>query len=233
SLPSPERTVDDTFRFVVSDIFKPAGLGLPVVAGRVISGGVSAGVGLATSRLLCQPSGLLAVVKSIRSLCSVQPGMENADADATSNFLDQSVKYAFAGDQVALVLSGVDPYQSLAPGDVITDPDNPVPLASRIRARILLFSVPQPVTRGYAVILYYHYTSTSANISKLRSMTFKENKMEKTVSKPRCLLGNCTADVEIIMDRQICVEIYEKCKPLGRFMLRVGGESIAGGTVTA
>lgn len=48
----------------------------------------------------------------------------------------------------------------------------------------------------------------------------------------RCLLGNCTANVELTFERPICIEVYEKCKPLGRFMLRVGGESIAGGTVT-
>lgn len=48
-----------------------------------------------------------------------------------------------------------------------------------------------------------------------------------------CLLGNCTADVEITLERPVCLEVYERCKPLGRFMLRVNGESIAGGTVTA
>ena len=29
------------------------------------------------------------------------------------------------------------------------------------------------------------------------------------------------------------MEIFDVCKPLGRFVLRVGGESIAGGTVIA
>ncbi|TGZ70559.1 hypothetical protein CRM22_003130 [Opisthorchis felineus] len=233
SLPSPDRTINGPFRFVVSDIFKPAGLGVPAVAGRVISGGVSAGVGLNTSKVFCQPSALSATVKSIRSLCNVRSGSEPVESDSSANLLDQIVKCAFAGDQVALILQGIDPSQSLVPGDVITDPDNPVPLASRIQAKILVFTVPQPITRGYPVIFYYHCTSVSANISKLKSMTHRENKMEKTVKKPRCLLGNCTADVEITLDRPVCLEVYERCKSLGRFMLRVGGESIAGGTVTA
>ncbi|GAA31642.2 elongation factor 1 alpha-like protein [Clonorchis sinensis] len=233
SLPSPDRSIDGPFRFVVSDIFKPAGLGVPAVAGRVISGGVSAGVGLNTSKVFCQPSALSATVKSIRSLCNVRSGSEPVESDSSANLLDQIVKCAFAGDQVALILQGIDPSQSLVPGDVITDPDNPVPLASRIQAKILVFAVPQPITRGYPVIFYYHCTSVSANISKLKSMTHRENKMEKTVKKPRCLLGNCTADVEITLDRPVCLEVYERCKSLGRFMLRVGGESIAGGTVTA
>ncbi|VDP84486.1 unnamed protein product [Echinostoma caproni] len=233
SLPSPDRTVDGPFRFVVSDIFKPAGLGVPAVAGRVLSGGVSSGLNVATSRVFCQPSGLPATVKSIRSLCAVRSGAENAEGDSSGGLLDQVVKSAFAGDQVALILNGIDPFQSLVPGDVIADPDNPVPLASRISAKVLVFAVPQPITQGYPVIFYYHCTSVGAHITKLRSMTHRENKVEKTVKKPRCLLGNCTADVEITLERPVCLEVYERCKPLGRFMLRVNGESVAGGTVTA
>ncbi|KAA3680922.1 elongation factor 1 alpha-like protein [Paragonimus westermani] len=243
AIPAPERAVDGPFRFVVSDIFKPDGLSVPAIAGRVISGAVSAGVGLATSRVFCQPSGLPATVKSIRSLCNVRSGSESGDGEGSGNFLDQVVKFAFAGDQVALILTGVDPFQSLVPGDLLTDPDNPVSLASRIQAKILVFSVPQPITRGYpvswispinhTVIFYYHCTSVSANLVKLKSMTHKENKIEKTIRKPRCLQSHCTADVEITLDRPVCLEVYDKCKPLGRFMLRVGGESIAGGTVTS
>ncbi|KAF7232137.1 hypothetical protein EG68_09910 [Paragonimus skrjabini miyazakii] len=233
AIPAPERAVDGPFRFVVSDIFKPDGLSVPAIAGRVISGAVSAGVGLATSRVFCQPSGLPATVKSIRSLCNERVGSESGDGEGSGSFLDQVVKFAFAGDQVALILTGVDPFQSLVPGDLLTDPDNPVSLASRIQAKILVFSVPQPITRGYPVIFYYHCTSVSANLVKLKSMTHKENKIEKTIRKPRCLQSHCTADVEITLDRPVCLEVYEKCKPLGRFMLRVGGESIAGGTVTS
>ncbi|TPP62412.1 Eukaryotic release factor 3 (Erfs) (Hbs1) [Fasciola gigantica] len=234
SIPSPDRTVDGPFRFVVSDIFKPAGLGVPAVAGRVLSGGVSSGLNAALSRVFCQPSGLPATVKSIRSLCTVRSGSDHTEgAEISGGFLDQVVKSAFSGDQVALILNGIDPFQSLVPGDVIADPDNPVPLASRISAKVLVFTVPQPITQGYPVIFYYHCTSIGAHITRLKSMTHKENKMMKTVKKPRCLLGNCTADVEITLERPVCLEVYERCKPLGRFMLRVNGESVAGGTVTA
>ncbi|VEL28841.1 unnamed protein product [Protopolystoma xenopodis] len=69
-LPVPERQVDAPLRFVVSDLFKPVGLGQPVVAGRVISGALSAGVNLPTSRVICQPSGNHAIIKSIRSMCT-------------------------------------------------------------------------------------------------------------------------------------------------------------------
>ncbi|KAH8862661.1 HBS1-like protein [Schistosoma japonicum] len=233
SIPPPDRTVDGPFRFVVSDVFKPAGSSVPVVAGRVVSGAVSAGVNAPTSKVICLPSDVRACVKSIRSLCNTRTGQNDTEGDLGGKLLDQIVKYAFAGDQVALMLTDIDPFQTPIPGDLLTDPDNPIQPTTCISAKLLVFSVHQPITRGYPVICYFNCASVAANITKLKSMTHRENKIEKVVRKPRCLLGNCTANVELTFERPICVEVYEKCKPLGRFMLRVSGESIAGGTVTA
>ncbi|CAI2733447.1 unnamed protein product [Schistosoma spindalis] len=232
SIPSPDRTVDGPFRFVVSDIFKPAGSSVPMVAGRVISGAISSGVNIPTSKVICLPSDVRTCVKSIRSLCNTRTGQNDAEGDLGGKLLDQVVKFAFAGDQVALMLTDIDPFQTLIPGDLLTDPDNPIQPSTCISAKLLVFSIQQPITKGYPVIYYYNCASVAATITKLKSMTHRENKMEKVVRKPRCLLGNCTANVELTFERPICIEVYEKCKPLGRFMLRVGGESIAGGTVT-
>ncbi|VDM03700.1 unnamed protein product [Schistocephalus solidus] len=299
-----ERPVGGPFRFVVSDIFKPVGSSVPVVAGRIVSGAISAGVNLPTSRIICLPIGHSGAVKSIRSLSGTgdggkvdgltdwfrshplssvhrKQGRINPDESeirlghlahlecnlrtrlyshgyryhvllldcgsllpsvilshpvlpsysCSGSLLDQSVKFAFAGDQVALILQGIDPHVSLSPGDVICDQDNPVPVSSRIRARLLVFAPQQPITRGYPVIFYYHCSSVPATITKLLSATLKEKKAKKDVVKPRCLLGNCTAEVEITFERPICLETYDTCKSLGRFMLRVAGDSIAGGTV--
>ncbi|CAH8646203.1 unnamed protein product [Schistosoma rodhaini] len=232
SIPPPERTVDGPFRFVVSDIFKPAGSSVPMVAGRVISGAISSGVNIPTSKVICLPSDVRTCVKSIRSLCNTRTSQNDAEGDLGGKLLDQVVKFAFSGDQVALMLTDIDPFQSLIPGDLLTDPDNPIQPSTCISAKLLVFSIQQPITKGYPVIYYYNCANVAATITKLKCMTHRENKIEKVVRKPRCLLGNCTANVELTFERPICIEVYEKCKPLGRFMLRVGGESIAGGTVT-
>ncbi|VDD78158.1 unnamed protein product [Mesocestoides corti] len=223
-----ERPVAGPFRFVVSDIFKPIGSSVPIVAGRVVSGAVSAGVNLPTSRVICLPSGQTGSVRSIRSLAGTS-------SDGGMGLLDHTLQYAFAGDQVGLMLSGIAAGLSLSPGDVICDPDPPlVPVTSLLRAKVLVFAISQPITRGYPVIFYYHCSSVPATVSKLISATVKgKGHTKKEVSKPRCLLGNCTAEIELTLEQPVCLEIYEVCKPLGRFVLRVGGESIAGGTVTA
>lgn len=99
--------------------------------------------------------------------------------------MDQSIKYAFAGDQVALMLQGVDPLISLSPGDIICDPDHLVSVTNRIRARLLIFSPSQPITKGYPVIFYHHCSSVSANITRLISANVKEGTTRKDVFKPR------------------------------------------------
>ena len=215
--------MDGPFRFVVSDIFKPVGSGAPIVAGRVVSGGVSAGVNLPTSRIVCLPTGEAGIVRSIRALAAGGVGVLEAQRD-----------FAFAGDQVGLILSGIDPNLTLSPGDVICDPDPPlVPVTTSIRAKILVFDIKQPITRGYPVLLYYHCSSVPATITKLISTTQKvKGSGKKEVPKPRYLVGRCTAEVEIKLESRVCMDLYDNCKALGRFVLRVDGESIAGGTIT-
>ena len=48
----------------------------------------------------------------------------------------------------------------------------------------------------------------------------------------RCLTKNCTAVVQVELSRPMCLELYQECKDLGRFMLRSGGNSIAAGIIT-
>ncbi|KAL5106011.1 HBS1-like protein [Taenia crassiceps] len=230
SLDKVERLVDAPFRFVVSDVFKPIGSSVPIVAGRVVSGAVSAGVNLPTSKIICLPSGHTGSVRSIRSLAPA-PG----DSGGGTGALDIILPYAFAGDQAGLMLSGLDADLALTPGDVICDPDPPlVSVTTRLRAKVLIFDVQQPITKGYPVIFYHHCSSVPAVIAKLLSATVKDKDRGKiNVVRPRFLLGRCTAEIELTLEAPVCMELYDVCKPLGRFVLRVGGESIAGGTVTA
>ena len=48
----------------------------------------------------------------------------------------------------------------------------------------------------------------------------------------RCLTKNSTAVIELEIARPVCMELYQDCRELGRFMLRSGGGTIAAGVVT-
>ena len=45
-------------------------------------------------------------------------------------------------------------------------------------------------------------------------------------------MKNSTALIQLEVSRPICVETYEDCKGLGRFMLRYSGNTIATGIIT-
>ena len=84
---------------------------------------------------------------------------------------------------------------------------------------------------GYPVVLHYGCVSEQATIKKLVSQLNKSTG-EVVKNKPRCLTGNQSAVVEIIVSRPIPLELYKSNRELGRFMLRTGGHTIAAGMVT-
>ena len=57
---------------------------------------------------------------------------------------------AFAGDQVVLTVTGPDP-SAISVGSVLCDPSQLIRVTSRIEARIVIFNVDIPITKGYPV----------------------------------------------------------------------------------
>jgi elongation factor 1 alpha-like protein len=57
---------------------------------------------------------------------------------------------ARAGDNVAVILQGIDP-SKLMPGGVICHPDFPVPMAARLELKILVLDVAIPILIGSQV----------------------------------------------------------------------------------
>ncbi|XP_050316410.1 protein HBS1 isoform X2 [Anthonomus grandis grandis] len=202
---SPLRPVSRPFRFTVNDVFKSTGSGF-CVDGRVETGVVNIG-----DKVMVCPSRDQAVVKSLA--------------------IDESPKtIAFAGDQATITLSGIE-IQNVSIGNILCDPNQPIPVASKFEARIVVFNVAIPITKGYSVVLHHQSLVEPAVISKLM---LQLNKSTGEVQKkhPRFLGKNSSAIVEITVSKPIALEVYSECKELGRVMLRVGGVTIAAGLIT-
>lgn len=202
---APERPVTKPFRLSVNDIFKGTGSGF-CVSGRVETGMVQVG-----DKVLVQPQNEGAVIKGLI-------------------IDDVAVQVAFAGDQVSVTLAGID-MQNVAVGYILCDPMQPVPVTSHFEARIVVFNIKVPITRGYSVILHHQSLVEQAVITKLVAQLNKSSG-EVIKRQPRCLTRNSNAVVELEMSHPICMELYRDIKELGRFMLRVGGITIAAGLVT-
>lgn len=189
----------------VSDVYKGTGSGY-CLSGRIASGHVCV-----NDKILVCPSKEQGVAKNLT--------------------IDElSVNTAFAGDQVSVTLSGFDA-SNISIGSVLSEMSNPVPLASKIQVRIIVFNVKTPITLGYPVLLHHHSLVEPATISKLKAQLNKSTG-EVIKKNPRVLGNNSCALVELTFQRAIAIEKYSDMKEMGRVMLRVGGTTIAAGLVT-
>lgn len=201
----PDRPITKPLRLTINDIFKSTGSGF-CVAGRVETGILNKG-----DKVAVCPIKEIAEVRSISindTICNV----------------------AFAGDQASVTLSGID-IQHVSVGFVLSDPVQQVPITSRFEARIVVFNVKTPITKGYPVLIHHQSLVESANIVKIKA-SLNKSTGEILKKKPRCLGNNSVAVVDIEVCRPICIEQYKNVKELGRIMLRVAGVTIAAGLVT-
>lgn len=201
----PERPVSKPLRFCISDVFKGMGSGF-CVSGRIEAGYVQNG-----DKVLVMPAAEQATVKGMT-------------IDETT------VQHSFAGDHVTLQLSGVD-INNVTTGCVVCDIARPVKVSARFQARLVIFNITVPITKGFPVILHYQSMSEQAFVKKLISQLHRSTG-QVVKKKPRCLTKNSSAVVEIEVMKPICLEVYKDFKELGRFMLRSSGSTIAAGLVT-
>lgn len=204
-LKAPPRPIDKPFRMCVSDVFKGIGAGISV-CGKIESGSVVIG-----DKIFAMPSVERGIIKGI----SVH---------------EEDAKWACAGDQSVLVITGID-QNKVNVGDVLCSRTDPIKTTTRFQARIIVFDIEVPITKGFLVLLHYQAVSEPAVIKKLIS-TLHKSTGEVLQKKPKCLTKNSNAVVEIETSRPICIELYKDHKDLGRFMLRYSGSTIAAGLVT-
>ncbi|MPC12583.1 HBS1-like protein [Portunus trituberculatus] len=142
----------------------------------------------------------------------------------------QADNVAFAGDHITLTISGVDP-AALHIGDFLCDPTSPIPLATKVQARIVVFNIVVPLIKGAQLDFHYQSVTEPATIRKLVSQLHKTTG-QTLKSRPRALPKNSAGMVELEFSRPLCLELFRDFREMGRFMLRTGGTTIAAGLVT-
>lgn len=201
----PKRELEKPFRFCVSDVYKGMGAGINVT-GKLEAGKLQNG-----DKVVVMPAGEQGLVKAL-------------------SIHDEPVQLACAGDHVTLTLTGLD-MMHVGVGSVLCPPSSPIKCTMKLKARILVFNIRVPITKGFMVLFHYKTLNEPATIHRLCSVLHKSTG-EVLQKKPRCLTKNSNAEVVIHTFKPVCVELYKDYKDLGRFMLRYGGETIAAGVVT-
>ena len=77
---------------------------------------------------------------------------------------EMPVPAAFAGDHASLVLNGLE-QSNVSNGMVACDPAQPIAVTKRIKARIVVFNVEIPITKGFPVV--FHYGSVQVRLSPM------------------------------------------------------------------
>nr|XP_048700450.1 HBS1-like protein isoform X2 [Caretta caretta] len=205
SFKPPQRSVDKPFRLCVSDVFKDQGSGF-CVTGKIEAGYIQTG-----DRLLAMPPNETCTAKGI-------------------TLHDEPVDWAAAGDHVSLTLTGMDIIK-INVGCIFCGLKEPIKACIRFRARVLIFNIDVPITKGFPVLLHYQTVSEPATIRRLLSILHKSTG-EVTKKKPKVLTKGQNALIELQTQRPVALELYKDFKELGRFMLRYSGSTIAAGVVT-
>ncbi|PPR98934.1 hypothetical protein GOBAR_AA21745 [Gossypium barbadense] len=123
----------------------------------------------------------------------------------------QTCSIARAGDNVAINLHGIDGNHVIA-GGVLCHPDFPVAFAKHLELKLEF---------------YAHHAKEAARVARISSLL--DSKTGKVTKKaPRCIVAKQSA----VIEEPVCIEMFSKCKALGRVFLRTLGRTVAVGVVT-
>lgn len=236
-----QRNLEKPLRFIVNDV-SPEGKGRLLIRGKVVQGFIRT-----FDKIIILP---------ISDEATVNRVMTNNDSDDSSND-----GIAFAGENAEISINGVDvarvsPGVIICHSSITTYYEHSikdsilVPLRNKFTAQIVVMDdLSVPIIRGANMILHMHSIDVPAVMTKLIStnkMNGKSNNNNKNNNTttttaagaavlkkrpPRVITGGSTAHVEITTSEKLCVEEFNKCRALGRFVLRRGGDTIAVGII--
>lgn len=207
-LQPPIRQLDAPLRIPITNVFR---------AGQTA---ISSGIGV-SGRLL---TGVVAVGDR---LCIV-PGDESGTVKAIEHD-SQSVPWAVAGSSVTLYLANIE-INFINIGAVLCPPTSLVTTTTAITAQILVFEPSLPILAGSTLDLYHHSSHLSVTVTDLiATLDMKTGAVIR--NKPRVLSRGSTAKVQISFSTPIAMEPFSVNRDLGRILLRLGGETVAGGIV--
>lgn len=204
-----EKDVRKPLRFYVTEVL---GRGEAGISGMGLAGKVEAGFVAVGDQLLLMPLRQLVTVKSLKLQNGTTP------------------QWARDGDSLEMGVAGQED-SVFGVGDILCDPQHPIPVVRKFRAKLVVFQPPRPILKGDSMILHMHSISAQCHVSRLRSIVDKSGNV--TQKKPRMLPHKCTAIVDVRLDRPLCMDVFEESAQFGRFLLRTNSKSAAAGIVTS
>ncbi|NIO20200.1 MAG: translation elongation factor EF-1 subunit alpha [Candidatus Aenigmarchaeota archaeon] len=198
----PEKPLDKPLRLPVQDVFTITGVGT-VPVGRVETGVMKPG-----DKIVMEPSGVNAEVKSIE-------------------MHHKPLQKAEPGDNVGFNLRGISK-GDIKRGDVVGHSNNPPTVVKEFTGQIIVLQHPTVITKGYTPVFHCHTAHVAGKITELvKKLDPKTGSVVK--EKPDMLKPGDAAVIKIQPLQPLVIEKQSDFPELAKFAIRDMGKTIAAG----
>jgi len=145
---------------------------------------------------------------------------------------EDGLTVAETGDNVRLMIKGVNDEKEIASGYVISDIVKPCKITKQFIAKVSIMESKNIICAGYSCIMHIHALTVEVRFGSL--IQIEDKKTKKVVQKkPPFVRADEKQFVVIRMetDVPVCVEEFQDFAQLGRFMLRDEGKTIGIGMI--
>lgn len=148
---------------------------------------------------------------------------------------ERAIQYAHAGMVATMTLVGDNALQTIPIGLAVTDPDHNLPCVKEFTARVQTFEMTTPILKGSRLIFHRHAIDTIIKVVEIKP---KLNQKTKEVEKlnPGYAIQNTLSEIVFSFEESetgILMDLYEKSKSFGRFILRNHGKTIGFGSIAS
>lgn len=200
----PNKPFDKPLRLPVQDVFAITGVGT-VPVGRIETGIMKTG-----DKIIFEPSGTQAEVKSIEMHHKILPKAE-------------------PGDNVGFNIRGASKTE-VHRGDVVGHVNNPPTVAKEFTAQIIVLQHPTVLTKGYTPVFHCHTAHVAGKITELvKKLDPKTGAVMQ--ENPDMLKPGDAAIIKVQPSQPIVVEKQSDFPELAKFAIRDMGKTIAAGIV--
>jgi elongation factor 1-alpha len=200
----PEKPVDKPLRLPVQDVYTITGVGTVPV------GRVETGVLKPNQKVVFEPSGVTAEVKSIE-------------------MHHKQLEKAEPGDNIGFNVRGVSKAQ-IKRGDVIGPVDNPPTVAKEFTGQIIVLQHPTVITKGYTPVFHCHTAHVACQITEIvKKINPKDG---STIQEhPDMLKAGDAAVIKCTPTQPLSIEKQSDFPQLAKFAIRDMGKTVAAGIV--
>jgi len=205
SITVPVKPVTKPLRLPIQDVYTITGVGT-VPVGRVETGVMKPG-----DKVVIEPSGTSAEIKSIE--------MHHKPLDK-----------AEPGDNVGFSIKGISK-KDIRKGDVIGHPNSPPTTAKEFTAQIIVLQHPTVITKGYTPVFHIHTAHIAGKITAIPKKL--DPKTGATgAENPDTLKTGDAAIIKVLPLQPIAIEKQSDFPELAKFAIRDMGKTVAAGICT-